>query len=1096
MGILDNSLIRKLMLGASLSLPATAQNPVNPSAQISGIPDDPLKSNSKELEASKNVLTKAMFEALEKGDIEAAKRVIEYGADMTAEKEDANPLLWSAKYGDMTFTEWLIQKHKEKKQDEFLSKNLPSLMSVAAFHGHTDYVAALIGKGFDVNAQSGNDSGLTPMGAAAASGNTQLMQFLLDRGASVNGVANSDGLSPLHFALEKEQNEAVKWLLEHGAAPNGQKDTPSPFTKAMKEKNAAAALMLLEAGASSSFESDGTLSFITTPLHTAIELGSEPLLRKILSSAHRPPIESIKLSGHTPLTLAVMNGQYALAQILLQSGAAANTMNGLGHTALHTLFLSNPERKGHQEFLHTLIRAGADVNRKNANQNTPLSAAIKVHDVESIRFLVKAGADTNDLNPYGANLLQLLYAEKDEAISDPKQRKSFQVLRDEMTRKYPELIIAVDKEGASLLHYSVLGQNLESVKALIRRGVDVNAVNDEGQTPLHYAAMLNHREIAEYLVQHGADKFRKDGSGKSAYTVLAGKEFFGMEMPIQRPNTPLPKRESDPLDDRNFIGDQIEAIMMFGLDGRPAFYNLWPKGTPTKDMKEINLNVVTDVTRVSSHIKSKAEQADCREAGIDANGNTKCIGNQTLEQAFVKLDDDYVEMLKKYAQYFESRFGMKLRVSINQARDDMPNVDVMGYKNGHQNTSAFADLPPQQFTNSPHKTFIIVNTEPESYTIRKEGEPDKPNHDQRLADFEHEFGHTLGLRHPHDGFSVPKLSLRNFTTPEQLRSDHHSIMSYSKLKQVAYESANTHTSPEWVGPMDLYLRNFMPNPPALSEWKSGYDVEAFREYAASINPEAGQVLPPLSIYHSGTSGKLNGAGKSLKTDLLSWRNIIDANRGYCGEATLSSTDNQKTYRKIPICFVEGGVREIQTYGGHDTVTLPEKGGLFLDMGKGTNEVRALYRDLGNVTIQSSGGEDTLAISKDVLVGRKVIPAERNGLFALSFVDEKDGSHVGSITLPKQLQGKGISHIGVIDSTAIRTDEMGRVKYGTAILTIPVSHLKSVEDWRNEVCNPFLNKYSKEKWVERDYIIRDEEAPPKPPKTPTGLPHPKNSGVQR
>ncbi|MDD3295517.1 MAG: ankyrin repeat domain-containing protein [Geobacteraceae bacterium] len=47
--------------------------------------------------------------------------------------------------------------------------------------------------------------------------------------------------------------------------------------------------------------------------------------------------------------------------------------------------------------------------------------------------------------------------------------------------------------------------HLELVKALVRRGADVNARDEKGNTPWSKAVEWEHKDVALFLAAHGAD---------------------------------------------------------------------------------------------------------------------------------------------------------------------------------------------------------------------------------------------------------------------------------------------------------------------------------------------------------------------------------------------------------------------------------------------------------------------------------------------------------------------------------------------------------------------------------------------------------------
>jgi len=64
---------------------------------------------------------------------------------------------------------------------------------------------------------------------------------------------------------------------------------------------------------------------------------------------------------------------------------------------------------------------------------------------------------------------------------------------------------ARDEAGKTLLHHACAGGDVEKVKVLVERGLDINEGDYDGETPLHYAACFGHAAVAEFLIDKGAD---------------------------------------------------------------------------------------------------------------------------------------------------------------------------------------------------------------------------------------------------------------------------------------------------------------------------------------------------------------------------------------------------------------------------------------------------------------------------------------------------------------------------------------------------------------------------------------------------------------
>ncbi len=87
------------------------------------------------------------------------------------------------------------------------------------YEGSTEAVRFLIGKGADVNAEA--TTGITPLMNAATFGNVPTATLLLDHGANIDTVTKNSGETALMKALQYRQTQMVKFLLSRGASVRG-----------------------------------------------------------------------------------------------------------------------------------------------------------------------------------------------------------------------------------------------------------------------------------------------------------------------------------------------------------------------------------------------------------------------------------------------------------------------------------------------------------------------------------------------------------------------------------------------------------------------------------------------------------------------------------------------------------------------------------------------------------------------------------------------------------------------------------------------------------------------------------------------------------
>jgi uncharacterized protein len=92
--------------------------------------------------------------------------------------------------------------------------------------------------------------------------------------------------------------------------------------------------------------------------------------------------------GYTPLILAVYNGSFDAARVLIENGADVNASDPNGNTALMAAAF-----KGDSKMLTLMIGAHAAVNQVNLNGATALIFAATFGRVEIVKRLISAGTD-------------------------------------------------------------------------------------------------------------------------------------------------------------------------------------------------------------------------------------------------------------------------------------------------------------------------------------------------------------------------------------------------------------------------------------------------------------------------------------------------------------------------------------------------------------------------------------------------------------------------------------------------------------------------------------------------------------------------------
>ena len=171
-------------------------------------------------------------------------------------------------------------------------------LGLAADWGLWNVVKLLLEGEVDVNIQTGYGSVLQ---AAARTGELEIVESLIERGADVNAPGGLDG-NALQTAVAGGHLRVAEVLLEHGADVNAQSEYySSSFQCATADGHLEIAKVMLKYGAHLNTQNDSRL----TPLHNAVENKDTAMVEFLLAQGASPDLKD--LSGNTPLQLAIRN---------------------------------------------------------------------------------------------------------------------------------------------------------------------------------------------------------------------------------------------------------------------------------------------------------------------------------------------------------------------------------------------------------------------------------------------------------------------------------------------------------------------------------------------------------------------------------------------------------------------------------------------------------------------------------------------------------------------------------------------------------------------------------------------------------------------
>ena len=497
-------------------------------------------------------------DAARAGDLNAVKTMLKNGGDVNAAHGDGMTALhWAASRGDAAMTQMLLLAGANIRATSRLGGI--TALHLASQGGHANVVAALIAAGAEPNVAT--STGATALMLAARAGSTDTVTRLVETGADINAKEKAFGQTALMIAAGLDRADVVRLLLSKGAdwkiasSVADLKTLTAPIEEGGPRGNNAAAAAAVP-GVTRPYrynELIGTQGGLTA-LHFAARQGSGTAARALVEGGADVNVLSPGDKA-TPLLVAVINGHFDLAAMLIEKGANVNLVSDAGVSPLYATLnvqwapiAAYPQPRSHLqqtrtylELMKLLLDRGADPNvrlqRKvwysgyNFDQSgvdeagaTPFWRAAYAADVVAMKLLVAHGADPALPT---MKMFSRRGPEDPAAGADKSGLPPLPVGGPGATPLHAAAGPGYAMGFAGNSHHVAPTGMLPAVKYLVDElGADVNAVDHDGNTAVHHAASRGDNEMIKFLVAKGADVKKINRSGQTTIDVANG--------PVQR----------------------------------------------------------------------------------------------------------------------------------------------------------------------------------------------------------------------------------------------------------------------------------------------------------------------------------------------------------------------------------------------------------------------------------------------------------------------------------------------------------------------------------------------------------------------------------
>jgi len=484
--------------------------------------------------AQKAGVQPATFLAVEKGDVNQLKSLVDGGANVNEVYEGVSLLIaaCSSSSGHKVnndIVKILLDAPKinvktitptEPGNDKgWETTPLVALLSSASYNSKLDNVVKLIKMGVDINYHSQFNNKFTALIVATFGGQTEeskaVTMAILNNASpklNINYMGMYDATA-LNCAVDNQHTEAVEAILKRGANVEDVKQG-GLIPATMEHDNHDILDILMKYGA----KKYGPSSQMAPPLNSAMVKAKYTGWAEYFVTKYKVDVNYLGKAGtasdEPAVNVAAYFNNVEGLKFLVKQGAKINLA-----TSQEINAIQSAAQRNSLDAAKYLIELKANLKGYNSVYFNAVGYAAMAYHLEMLELLVNSGADVNEVSkdsPWTGPLARMAM------VFDPVDKKARLKTISKLLELGADPNVLHAQNMTALMCAAKLGTNygwkaaVDNGEILIKAGANVNLANTSGETALMMAAEAGNEKLVALLIKSGADVNALNKVGDSA----------------------------------------------------------------------------------------------------------------------------------------------------------------------------------------------------------------------------------------------------------------------------------------------------------------------------------------------------------------------------------------------------------------------------------------------------------------------------------------------------------------------------------------------------------------------------------------------------